>query len=363
MDYSREVEDAPVYFINDINPDEERSDPELYSNSSATCSTSNTLASSEVHDFFQEAHGRKFPADTNVAIPLPTDSIEVQRSADQHRILKAFFGSIYWGPVDQVLTTAPGQKERKKVLDMVTADGSWAQEMSLRFPHVDILSLDNIPLTAHVPRPNIDFQVYDLYNGIAAPDETFDVAHMRFTMMRLTNLQDVIRDIHRVLKPGGLFVFSDTELGVFDALSPERVMSEIFPSLSEGFEILRAALARQGVKVYIGRELAGWLAPDSDTWASVQPKEPGRPVGFRNIERKRHLVPAGPWPEDARLKMVGRAGGRAWEHMWRSMEAPLQLFGQDEANAKWIVQGAVEEINRPGVPIAAAMHTAYAFKI
>ncbi|KAG9099987.1 hypothetical protein FS749_016556 [Ceratobasidium sp. UAMH 11750] len=362
MDYSREFEDAPVYFINDIDPDDERSDPELYS-SSATSGSIDTLASCEVQDYFQEAHGRKFPADANVAISLPTDSVEIQRCGEQYRVIKAFLGPLFWRPIDQFLATTPGQKERKKVLDMMTTDGSWAQEMSYRFPHVDILSIDNVPLTPHMPRPNVEFQVYDLYNGIATPDETFDVVHMRFTMMQLRNPEDVIRDIYRVLKPGGLFLFCDAELDVFNGLNPQRSMSEMLPSISEAYRILRVALSHQGANVRMGHEIAGWLAPGSDMWASVKPKEPGRPVGFRNIEHKQHFVPAGPWPEDPRLKLIGRDTGRVWARVWRSMEAPLRLYGLDEANARRLVQGVEEDINRPGVPIAGSVHTAFAFKI
>jgi hypothetical protein len=61
-----------------------------------------------------------------------------------------------------------------------------AQEMAQQFSHVDILSLDNFPLCAHVPRPNIVFEVYDLYNGIAAPDATFDLVHVRHAMMHVS---------------------------------------------------------------------------------------------------------------------------------------------------------------------------------
>jgi hypothetical protein len=61
-----------------------------------------------------------------------------------------------------------------------------AQEMARDFPHADILSLDNFPLCAHVPRPNIVFEVYDLYNGIAAPDATFDLVHIRHAMMHVS---------------------------------------------------------------------------------------------------------------------------------------------------------------------------------
>ncbi|KAG9126110.1 hypothetical protein FRC07_004846 [Ceratobasidium sp. 392] len=363
MDYPHELDNTPVYYIDDINSDDERSDPELYSNSSATSSSVDTLASSEVPDYFQEAHGRMFPADANVAISLPTDSVEVQRCAEQHRILKALLRSNYWGPVEQVLSTTHGQKARKKVLDMVTAEGSWAQEMSLQFPHVDFLSLDNVPLAPHTPRPNVEFEVYDFYNGIAAPDATFDMVHLRLAMMHLTNPKDVIRDIYRVLKPGGLFLFADTELDVFDAENPGRIMSDVLPSLCEGFAIMRGALSHQGVAINMGSEVSGWLSPDSDIWASVRSKEPGKSVGFRNVGYKQVFIPAGPWPEDARLKSIGIASGRAWERIWTSMEAPLQMFGKDEADAKRIVQGAVEDINRPGIAIAAKFHVVYAFKI
>ncbi|KAG8683377.1 hypothetical protein FRC09_016117 [Ceratobasidium sp. 395] len=363
MNYSHELDAAPVYYIDDINSDDEQSDPELYSNSSATSSSLDTLASSEVHDYFHEAHGRMFPADVNVAISLPTDSVEVQRCAEQHQILKALLKSNYWGPVDQVLAMTHGQKERKKVLDIVTAEGSWAQEMSLQFPDVDFLSLDNVPLVPHTPRPNVEFEVYDFYNGIAAPDATFDIVHLRLAMMHLTNPKDVIRHIYRVLKPGGLFLFADTEIDVFDARSPERTMSEVLPSLCEGLEVMRSALSRQGVAIHMGREVAGWLSPDSDIWASNHPKQPGKSVGFRNIAYKQKFIPAGPWPGDPRLKVIGTASGQAWERMWRSMEAPLQMFGLDEVNAKRIVQGAVRDINRTHVAIAAKLHLVYAFKI
>jgi hypothetical protein len=48
MEYC-EIDDTPVYYVDDITSDDERSDPELYSNSSGTNSSVETLGSSEVH--------------------------------------------------------------------------------------------------------------------------------------------------------------------------------------------------------------------------------------------------------------------------------------------------------------------------
>ncbi|QRV78398.1 methyltransferase domain protein [Ceratobasidium sp. AG-Ba] len=137
--------------------------------------------------------------------------------------------------------------------------------MGQQFPHVDILSLDNFPLCPHIPRPNVAFEVYDLYNGIAAPDATFDVVHLRHTMMHLRNPKDFIRDVYRVLKPGGLFLFSESELDGFDGRNPEFPALSSLPALCEGFQITRHALSQQGVDVHMWRDLprkgpqTGWV--------------------------------------------------------------------------------------------------------
>jgi hypothetical protein len=53
------------------------------------------------------------------------------------------------------------------------------QEMASEFPHAQFISLDLVPMIPHVPRPNITFEVYDLYAGLAEPDESFDIIHAR----------------------------------------------------------------------------------------------------------------------------------------------------------------------------------------
>ncbi|KAG8684998.1 hypothetical protein FRC09_015019, partial [Ceratobasidium sp. 395] len=40
---------TPVYFVDDIDSDDEPSDPEMYSSSSMTSGSAETLASTEVH--------------------------------------------------------------------------------------------------------------------------------------------------------------------------------------------------------------------------------------------------------------------------------------------------------------------------
>ncbi|QRW12705.1 methyltransferase domain protein [Ceratobasidium sp. AG-Ba] len=358
-----ELDGAPIYFIDDIHSDDEQSDPELYSSSSSASRSAETLASSEVHDFFQEVNGRMFPSDEGVAINLPTDSAELQRCINQHRVFKAVLKRNYWGPVEQVLTPIPGEVERKQVLDMMTAEGTWVQEMAHQFPHVDFVSVDAVPLTAHVPRSNITFEVYDLYNGIAAPDESFDIVHMRQATANLRNPKDLIRDIHRVLKPGGLFLFCDSEIDVYDGLNPEVPAGDKLPGLTKAFRVVREALGKQNVCIYLWRDLPALLSPESDLWVSSRTTKRGKGMGFRSIRHKAHILPGSPWPTDARLKALSELVGPTWKSMWTSMEIPFQMFGMTPEEAKEVVQGAVSDIDRTDVAVAARYHTLCAFKI
>ncbi|KAG8782406.1 hypothetical protein FRC12_020874 [Ceratobasidium sp. 428] len=356
--YPIEMDGAPVYFIDDINSDDERSDPELYSSSSMASGSAETLASTEVH-----VSGRMFPADVNVAISLPQDEGEIQRCLDHHMVFKMILQGKYWGPVEQVLAPTPGETERKKVLDMVTAEGSWVQEMAQQFPHVDFLSVDNIPLTPHVPRSNIVFEVYDLYNGIAAPDASFDIVHIRQSTAHIKNPKDLIRDVHRILKPGGIFLFSDSEIDGFDALDPDVPAGDKLPGLTAASLFVRQALIRQGVNPYLWRDLPELLAPESELWLSRRGAGGDKQLGFRTIRTKSYTFPGNTWPEDARSKQLGRLANKTWKSMWRSMEVPFQMFGVEPDRAKQLIQGAVDDIDRTDIAVAARYHTLYAFKI
>ncbi|QRV80651.1 methyltransferase domain protein [Ceratobasidium sp. AG-Ba] len=359
-----EVDGAPVYFIDDVNSDDEQSDPELYSSSSTSSGSADTLSSFEIHDYFQEIQGRMFPADDNVAISLPQDSAEVQRSRNHHIIFKMILRSNYWGPVEQVLAPIPGERERKKVLDMVTAEGSWVQEMAQQFPHVDFLSVDNVPLTSHMPRPNIEFEVYDIFNGIAAPDESFDLVHIRQSTAHIRNPKDLIRDIHRVLKPGGLLLFVDSELDVFDGMNPKFSAGDTFPGLDAALRVVRRSLEQQGVNVYLWRDLPKMLSPESELWVSRRGMNQQKQPGFRNIRHKAHLFPAnGSLPSEMYYKALGKLAGDTWKLMWRNMEIPFQIYGMDPVMAHQIVQGAVDDLDRTDRAVAAKTQTVYAFKI
>ncbi|KAG8717024.1 hypothetical protein FRC09_014865 [Ceratobasidium sp. 395] len=358
-----EDDDASVHFIDDFDSDDGQSDPEPDSSSCTTSCSTETITGSVLDDFLTEVNGRLFPSDVNVAISLPQDSAEIQRCVDHHRVFELILGSNYWGPVEQVLAPTSGTAQRKRVLDMVTAEGSWVQEMAEQFPYVDFLSVDNVPLICHKPRANTLFEAYDLYNGIVAPDALFDIVHMRQSTAHVRNPKDLIRDLHRVLKPGGLFLFSDTELDVYDGMDPASPAGDKLPGLTAALQFVRQGLAQQGVNPCLWRDLPELLSSGSELWASQQGLDDDKPVGFRDINSQAHLFPANTWPEDPQSKDLGKLAGDIWKGMWRSMEVPFQMYGTGEEGAREIIEGAINDIDRADIAVAVKYHTVYAFKI
>ncbi|KAG9119610.1 hypothetical protein FRC07_005297, partial [Ceratobasidium sp. 392] len=116
--------------------------------------------------------------DPELPIFFPQDELESHRLDHQHLALRLCIGHNYVGPVATHLRHDP-QGPRKRVLDVGTQQGSWVQEMATEFPHVEFVSLDVSPMAAHIPRENISFEVYDLYAGLAEPDASFDMVHVR----------------------------------------------------------------------------------------------------------------------------------------------------------------------------------------
>ncbi|EUC61009.1 methyltransferase domain protein [Rhizoctonia solani AG-3 Rhs1AP] len=377
------TEETPIYFVDDIT-DYDGSEADTAS-SMITDSTMSTLESTEARSYFREVYGRMFPADTNLPILLPTDNAEIVRLELQHLSIKLALNGNYWGPVQQALL-AP-TPHRKRVLDLVTLEGSWAQEMSREFPDIDFVSLDLSPLTPHPPRPNVIFEVYDLYNGLAEPDNSFDVVHLRHAAVPMKDFKSLMREVHRVLRPGGILLFCEYELEAYDAEFPEIPAWASLPGISNALRLARGGLAHQGVNTYVWRDLPKWLPWDSSFWKEdnlyedeafdtdtesqssvIRSSQPSQPEadgmrGFTGVQTWANLIPASPWHPDPRQREVGALVQRVWSDVWRNMGSSLRLGGMSEQEAAQAIRAAVHDIEHPSVRIAAKLHTLYAFKV
>ena len=80
--------------------------------------------------------------------------------------------------------------------DCLLATWFRVREMANEFPHADFTSVDIVPHVPHVPRPNIlGYEVYDVYNGIAEADESFDLVHMRHVTSKVGLIAQTLKHI------------------------------------------------------------------------------------------------------------------------------------------------------------------------
>lgn len=71
--------------------------------------------------------------------------------------------------------------------------------MAAEFPHVDFTSVDTVPIVPHVRCANIlSYEVYDLYNGIAEEDETFDIVNLKYAVSKVSHISDVVWIIYHL---------------------------------------------------------------------------------------------------------------------------------------------------------------------
>lgn len=188
----------------------------------------------------------------------------------------------------------------------------------------------------------------------------------------MKDFRSLIREVYRVLKPGGLLLFCEYELEAYDAEFPGVPAWASLPGISNALRLARRGLVNQGVNVYVWRELPEWLPQGSSFWDETSMLEDdsdsedgyeGPVRGFVQVKTRENLVPAAPWSDDPRLRDVGILVQRVWADVWRNMGSSLQVGGLSAAEAAETIRAAVYEIEHPHVRIAAKLHTLCARKL
>lgn len=212
----------------------------------------------------------------------------------------------------------------------------------------------------------------------------------------MKNFKALIREVHRVLRPGGLLLFCEYELEVYDAEFPGIPAWGSLPGISKALRLARGCLATQGVNIYAWRDLPNWLPFDSSFWkedelgtefefdtdtdtdtddsrSNARSLSPGVQIGtevgsvptrgFVRVHTRANSVPTAPWHPDPRLREVGALVQRVWSDVWRNMGSSLQVGGLSEAEALETIRAAVHDIEHPPVRITVNLHTLFAFKV
>ncbi|KAG9101158.1 hypothetical protein FS749_009877 [Ceratobasidium sp. UAMH 11750] len=367
--YDPETE-GMVYLVTPGVDDEYDDDSDMDTISSAsTRRTASTITSDEIAEYFREAHGKTYPLDENLPLTYPADEIEIRRHQMQHVILKALVHGNYIGPVQHVLRPR-ADGTRPRILDIRTCCGTWAQEMAAEFPHCDITSVDIAPVTTHKPRPNLAFEVYDLYAGVAEPDESFDYVSCRHVQLAVKEYDRLIFDLHRVLRPGGLVTICEVGSRLYEVDEPpyNTFLHKSMPNLRYGIDLIQAAITAQGIDLDAIHNIGDWLRPNSDFWRRTGEKyaiPPGRisqsSTGFTNIHTQQILIPTGSWHPDPAVAQIGALASRMFMMAWKQLEGMLAETGLDEDEARRVSEMCIEDL-KGNVPTVAKYFMAYGVK-
>ena len=98
---------------------------------------------------------------------------------------------------------------------------------------------------------NCTFRTDDVY-AIDAPDGTFDVVHAHQVLQHLTDPVAALREMRRVLKPGGMLAVRDADYG-------GMTWAPANPAIAEWMALYQAIAAAQGSQPDAGRHLLGWV--------------------------------------------------------------------------------------------------------
>ncbi|KAJ1300500.1 hypothetical protein OPQ81_005313 [Rhizoctonia solani] len=352
MDLFDDSNTTPVYHVTDTQHElGTGTDSEAITSEASSCRTMSTLSSGEVTEYFQNRYGYTYLTDENVPVVFPTDSLAERLDVLVHMMMRHCQGGQVIATVGHELLARGGLSGGgAKVLDLPTNSGVWAQEMADIYPTAEFVSVDVKPLTAHAPHPRIRYQVYDLYAGIAEPDVSFDLVHARICVTLTKDYKFLLREMHRVLKPGGLLIISEIPSQSYEVEKPSEPLHSS-PLRAKAISIMRASLASQGVDLDSWDEMSHRLSPGHPLWDNenldTKNEHPGTIRGFHNITTFTRLIPNAPWSADRDQRTLGALAKVLFQYTWRSLLPTMQMMGATQAEAQEFVDKLLEEVENP----------------
>jgi SAM-dependent methyltransferase len=172
----------------------------------------------------------------------------------------------------------PELKPHMRILDVGCGPGTITAGLADYVPQGHVTGIDSAPGILEQARElaegrdNVEFTTGDVY-ALAYPDATFDVTHAHQVLQHLSDPVKALREMRRVVKPGGLIAARDGDYGAM-VWYPE------FPVLGDWLALYQRVARANGGEPDAGRRLHAWagaagltqLTVSSSTWtfATVQ---------------------------------------------------------------------------------------------
>ncbi|EIW67926.1 hypothetical protein TREMEDRAFT_63814 [Tremella mesenterica DSM 1558] len=238
----------------------------------------------------EQDEGRLYQAQNDDYV-LPADQKEMSRLDHQHYGCKLFQkGKNYVVPMDKVLEN---RGEGRRGLDVGCGTGVWVIEMAREFDKAEWVGVDLAPIQTDSDLPdNLTFIHEDAVRGLPYPDEYFDLIHCRVLYMGIRNWKDLVDEVARLLRPGGMAVFVEVEgrWSLHEKTREEEI--KIAPGFSKFCDYLAMATEKRGLDVDAAKTNIVKYIRQNGT--------------LEDVEQLRMFIPLSPWSDEPHMKASGK---------------------------------------------------------
>ncbi|KAF8625789.1 hypothetical protein AX15_005177 [Amanita polypyramis BW_CC] len=224
--------------------------------------------------------------------------------------------------------------------------------MADEFPSAEVIGIDLAPIQPRSVPPNCRFELCDLdRSSIPYPNEYFDMVHARSMHTGIRNYFRLLREIVRVLRPGGLVLLIEPNLAPIiaaDGQTAAVVRGETDPNgWCTLWKLYRECLRRQGVDVTVPQRLSELLSATQ---------------AFENIVTHEGHVPVGFWPQDEHQLTVGQLQWLDYDLFISALRPFFLSTGIPESNVDLILKEAYQDLYYPSISYSTLIHVVYGIK-